>query len=85
MIDQAIAGGWEHRRACSYLELDEGRAWRWRRRRDGGCLDDGKPGNALHGLRPVEVSAIVELFDAWGDIDRSHRKLAHRGSYLGIV
>jgi len=39
----------------------------------------------LHGLRPDEVSAIVELFERWGEIDRSHRKLAHRGSYLGIV
>jgi putative transposase len=85
LIDQAVAGGWEHRRACGYLELDEGRAWRWRRRRDGGCLDDGKPGSAVHGLRPEEITEILELFEAWGEIDRSHRKLAHRGSYLGIV
>ena len=77
--------GWEHRRACAYLELDEGRAWRWRRRRDQGCLEDGKPGAARHGLRPEEVSEILELFEQWGDIDRSHRKLAHRGSYLGLV
>ncbi len=80
-----MAGGWEHRRACGYLELDEGRAWRWRRRRDVGCLDDSKPGNAVHGLRPEEVTEILELFEAWGDVDRSHRKLAHRGSYLGLV
>jgi transposase InsO family protein len=85
LIDRAAADGWEHRRACSYLELDEGRAWRWRRRRDGGCLDDAKPGNAVHGLRPEEVIAILELFERWGEIDRSHRKLAHRGSYLGLV
>jgi hypothetical protein len=39
----------------------------------------------VHGLRPEEVTAILELFDAWGDVDRSHRKLAHRGSYLGLV
>jgi putative transposase len=65
--------------------LDEGRAWRWRRRRDSGCLDDGKPGAALHGLRPEEVTAIVELFEQWGDVDRSHRKLAHRGSYTHKV
>ena len=85
MIDRAVADGWDHRRACDYLELDQGRAWRWRRRRDQGCLEDQKPGAALHGLRPVEVTAIVELFDRWGDIDRSHRKLAHRGSYTGRV
>jgi putative transposase len=86
LIDRAVAGGWEHRRACGYLELDESRAWRWRRRRDGGCLQDERPGgNPVHGLRPAEVTAILELFETWGDVDRSHRKLAHRGSYLGIV
>jgi putative transposase len=31
------------------------------------------------------VTAILELFEQWGDVDRSHRKLAHRGSYLGLV
>jgi transposase InsO family protein len=86
LIDQAVAGGWEHRRACSYLELDESRAWRWRRRRDASCLEDERPGGkAVHGLRPLEVTAILELFEAWGDVDRSHRKLAHRGSYTGTV
>ena len=85
LIDRAVADGWEHRRACAYLELDEGRAWRWRRRRDAGCLQDGKPGSAVHGLRPEEITAILELFEQWGDIDRSHRKLAHRGSYLHRV
>jgi putative transposase len=80
-----VLDGWEHRRACVYLELDEGRAWRWRRRRDAGCLDDGKPGSAVHGLRPEEVTAILELFEEWGDVDRSHRKLAHRGSYTHKV
>jgi transposase InsO family protein len=85
LIDRAVAGGRDHRRACGYLELDEGRAWRWRRRRDAGCLADGKLGSAVHGLRPEEVGAIVDLFERWGEIDRSQRKLAHRGSYLGLV
>ncbi len=85
MIDRAVADGWEHRRACGYLELAEGRAWRWRRRRDAGCLRDRKPGAALHGLRPAEEAAILELFETWGDVDRSHRKLAHRGSYTHKV
>jgi putative transposase len=31
------------------------------------------------------VTAILELFEQWGDVDRSHRKLAHRGSYLDLV
>jgi putative transposase len=39
----------------------------------------------VHGLRPEEVTAILELFEAWGEVDRSHRKLAHRGSYIGKV
>ena len=86
MIDQALAGGWEHRRACQYLELEEGRAWRWRRRREVGCLEDERAGgNPVHGLRPEELTAILELFETWGDVDRSHRKLAHRGSYIGRV
>jgi len=86
MIDKAVADGWEHRRACAYLELDESRAWRWRRRRDAGCLGDERAGgNPVHGLRPEEVTAVLELFERWGDVDRSHRKLAHRGSYLGLV
>lgn len=39
----------------------------------------------LHALLPAERAAIVGLFEAWGGIDRSHRKLAHRGSRLGLV
>jgi putative transposase len=86
LLDRAVAGGWEHRRACQYLELEEGRAWRWRRRRDADCLSDARPGgNAVHGLRPREVTAILELFETWGEVDRSHRKLAHRGSYERLV
>jgi putative transposase len=86
LIDRAVAGGWEHRRACGYLELDESRAWRWRARRDAGCLDDQRPGGRpVHGLRPDEVTLILELFETWGDVDRSHRKLAHRGSYTQKV
>ena len=32
-----------------------------------------------------EREAILTLFEAWGERDRSHRRLAHRGSYLGLV
>ena len=39
----------------------------------------------MHGLRPEEITAILELFEQWGDVDRSYRKLAHRGSYLRLV
>ncbi len=39
----------------------------------------------MHGLLAWEVEAILALRKAWGEVDRSHRKLAHRGSYLGLV
>ena len=32
-----------------------------------------------------EIEAILDLAEQWGRIDRSHRKLAHRGSYLERV
>ena len=53
---------------------------------DADCLEDERPGgNPVHGLRPEELTAILELFETWGEVDRSHRKLAHRGSYIGRV
>ncbi len=86
LIDRAVAEGWEHERACRYLELKPSRAWRWQRRRQAGTLEDrAAGGHAAHGLLPVERDRIVALFDQWGEIDRSHRKLAHRGSYTGTV
>ncbi len=36
----------------------------------------------MHGLLPEGAEQILALFDEWGETDRSHRKLAHRGSYL---
>ena len=35
--------------------------------------------------RDHERAAIIKLTEEWGEIDRSHRKLAHRGSRLGVV
>ena len=81
LIDQATTAGWEHRRACGYLELAESRAWRWYERREAGRLEDRSAGGQpVHSLLADERDAIIALFDQWGDIDRSHRKLAHRGS-----
>jgi putative transposase len=55
-------------------------------RRATGRLDDLPPGgNPLHGLLDWERTAVVELFETWGGIDRSHRKLAHRGSRIDLV
>lgn len=85
MLERATAAGWSHRSVCRELELGELRAWRWLARRAGGGLDDGRPGAAMHGLLDEEVAEIVALYEEWGQTDRSHRKLAHRGSYLGRV
>jgi hypothetical protein len=81
LIDAAVADGWDHRRACAYLELGEGRAWRWRERRAQGTLEDRSPGgHPVHAITPAEEQAILEVFENFQDTDRSHRKLAHRGS-----
>jgi putative transposase len=86
LLTEAVGAGWATARACAVLELDERRARRWRSRLDAGDgLDDGVPGRAVHGLTPDEIEVIVELFDRFGDIDRSYRKLAHRGSYEDLV
>jgi hypothetical protein len=36
----------------------------------------------VHGLLPAEEVEILAVFEQWAEVDRSHRKLAHRGSYL---
>lgn len=83
LLDDAVEQGWPAVRACGMLELEERRARRWRSRL--GHLDDALPGRAVHGLLPAEIEAIVAVFERFGDIDRSYRKLAHRGSYEGLV
>jgi len=86
LIDDAVEAGWTTRRACTVLELGEVRTHRWYARRARGKLADGRPGGGpLHGILPEEAEQILALFDEWGDVDRSHRKLAHRGSYLSRV
>jgi len=87
IIDTAVAGGWTAGRACAVLGLDRQRAWRWHARRQAGlALDDqASGGNPIHGLLEWEQAEILALFDEWSDTDRSHRKLAHRGSYLQRV
>jgi putative transposase len=34
-------------------------------------------------VTPAEIDVILAITEEWGEVDRSHRKLAHRGSYLG--
>jgi transposase InsO family protein len=86
LLDDAVDAGWPLRRACRQLELNETRAWRWLARRGRGELADRPPGgHPMHGILADEVAEIVALFHEWGEVDRSHRKLAHRGSYLHRV
>ena len=86
LLDEALDAGWTVRRVCHELELGEVRAHRWIGRRSRGQLVDKAPGGSpMHGLLPEEEAEILALFDEWGETDRSHRKLAHRGSYLHRV
>jgi putative transposase len=87
LIDAATGAGWPHLRACGVLELADVRAHRWRARlRETGTLEDRAPvGAAVHRILAWEEQAILELIEQWGWVDRSHRKLAHRGSYTGAV
>jgi transposase InsO family protein len=87
LIDGAVRDGWAHTRACQVLDLADVRAHRWRARlRETGSLEDGRPvGDAVHRLLASEEQAILDLIEQWGWVDRSHRKLAHRGSYTGTV
>jgi putative transposase len=86
LIGDAVAAGWPLSRVCGLLEIDRARAWRWKRRQLNGQLGDARPGgNAIHGLLSWEEAEILALFEEWGPVDFSHRKLAHRGSYLDRV
>ena len=86
LLGDAVEAGWTLRSACQVLELPERRAQRWVRRRARGRLAGQSPGGApMHGILAEETAEILALFDEWGEVDRSHRKLAHRGSYLNRV
>ncbi len=86
LVEQAVAAGWEFRAACRVLELGTVRAYRWLGRRAADELADRRPGGSPpHGLLDWEAAEIVRLFHQWGEVDRSHRKLAHRSSYLERV
>jgi putative transposase len=86
LLEQATGQGWTVRAACQVLEVSELRIYRWLGRRAVDQLADQAPGGSpMHGLLEWEVAEIVRLFGEWGETDRSHRKLAHRGSYLERV
>lgn len=85
LVEHAGDRGWPVVKACCVLGLDVRRARRWARRRDSDRgLVDARPGASLNALTPDEVTAIVSAFEAYGEKDFSHRRLAHRGSYEGL-
>jgi transposase InsO family protein len=67
--------------------MEHTRLLRWAARAAEGRLADARPGPdvPVHALLDWEREAILHIAEQWGEIDRSHRKLAHRGSRLGIV
>lgn len=82
LVNHAVEQGWTVQAACQLLRIDRRRVERWQRRRTG--LADRRPGGvALNRLLDDEIAEILAVFDLWGERDRSHRRLAHRGSYLG--
>ena len=43
----------------------------------------GRPapgGHPVHALLSEEIAAVLDVAERWGTVDRSHRKLADRGS-----
>lgn len=90
MIDHAQSKGFSLRWACRIIGVDHARVIGWREAvTTGKGLEDARPGpepgEALHALLDWEIAAIKELAGQWGQIDLSHRKLAHRGSRLDLV
>jgi transposase InsO family protein len=69
------------------LGVEHTRLLRWTVRAAEDRLADAKPGPGVpvHALLDWEREAIVKLADDWAEIDRSHRKLAHRRSRLELV
>ena len=86
LVEHAVGHRWSTARACRLLGLDPDRHARWqaRRRADRLC-DRPSGGGPVHGLLERERAAILELFECWAQVDRSHRKLAARGSRLDLV
>lgn len=86
-VDDAVVDGMSQSWVCSLWQVSDDRVHRWRaRQRELGTLEDRAPGgNPMHAVLPAEIDAILDIAERWGPVDRSHRKLAHRGSYENLV
>ncbi len=82
-VDAAVGDGFAHLWATGIWQVADDRVHRWRaRQREYGTLIDLAAGGiAVHALLASEVIEILAIAEQWGPVDRSHRKLAHRGSY----
>jgi transposase InsO family protein len=83
LVASAVEAGWSLRRTCGLLEVNHSRVISWLARVDAGVgLNNATPGptQAPHALLDWERDAILAVYDAWHGVDRSYRKLAHRGS-----
>jgi hypothetical protein len=81
-VDDAVADRFGHSWVCSLWPVSDDRVHRWRawRRLSGTLVDRAPDGIPVYGILPAEIDAILAVTERWGPIDRSHRKLAHRGS-----
>jgi transposase InsO family protein len=86
-VDAAVADGFCHLWATGIWQVADDRVHRWRahRREHGTLIDLAGGGMPVHTLLASEVTEILAIAEQWGPVDRSHRKLAHRGSYEGRV
>jgi putative transposase len=86
LLDHAVDEGWTVRRACHELQLGELRAHRWVVRRALGQLaDKTRADHPCTGCSTRKPSRSWRCSTSGAETDRSHRKLAHRGSYLHRV
>lgn len=90
LVAHAVSQGFSARWACRRLGIDHARVIAWQAKQAAGSeLVDQPPGpptgEALHALLDWEKTAIVHVAKTWGQVDLSHRKLAHRGSRLEQV
>jgi putative transposase len=75
----------EHVRALQEPSDEREHESRARLREDGAAGERAAGAGAANRLLSSEEQAILELIGEWAPIDRSYRKLAHRGSYIGLV
>ena len=88
LVSHAVGAGWSLRRSCGLLQVGHSRVLDWMARVDTGLgLENARPGptQATHALLDWERDEIIAIYDDWHAIDRSYRKLAHRGSREGRV